>query len=324
MIRPVEMRQPYPVRFKDGIQSTATAVWDLLVAARAGDLLAVQAAVDACPALVLATYNYMPPLHLAVREGHVELVRYLIERGAANPNHVTYPYRETLVTLARDRGYDVIARLLEDAYANGDRSRPEEEGGEIDFGRDDESNRFQKLVSDNKLAEVEAMLEKRPGLARDELAFWGEGILSMPANRGHREMIDLLMRFGATVPVVSKWGAWYFLKRADIGALLLERGMDANHMNWHHTTVLHDMAYTGDVAKARLLLDHHADIDLVDEEFRSTALGFAARWGHLEMVTFLIARGADPNKAEAEWAAPREWARAKGHREVEAVIAAVC
>jgi ankyrin repeat protein len=323
MIRPVEMRQPYPVRFKDGSGSTTVAVWDVLVAAAAGDLARVREAVEACPALVLAAYNYMPPLHLAVREGHVELVRFLIDRGAGNPNHVTYPYRETLVTVARDRGYDTIVRMLEDAYATGDRSRPEEEGGDTDFGRDDESIRFQSLVADNGLVAAEAMLEQRPGLARDELAFWGEGILSMPANRGHREMLELLMRFGATVPAVSKWGAWYFLKRADIAAVLLDRGMDANHMNCHHTTVLHDMAYTGDVAKARLLLDHGADIDMVDEEFRSTALGFAARWGQLEMVKFLIARGADPNRAGADWAAPREWARAKGHREVAAVIAAV-
>ena len=56
----------------------------------------------------------MPPLHLAVREGHLEIVRFLAERGAVNPKYMTYPYNETLLTVATDRGYDEIARLLEE------------------------------------------------------------------------------------------------------------------------------------------------------------------------------------------------------------------
>jgi uncharacterized protein len=39
------------------------------------------------------------------------------------------------------------------------------------------------------------------------------------------------------------------------------------------------MAFTGDLQKVRLLLDHGADIDAIDEEYRSTPLGYAARWG---------------------------------------------
>jgi ankyrin repeat protein len=89
--------------------------------------------------------------------------------------------------------------------------------------------------------------------------------------------------------------------------------MDAGHMNWQHTTLLHEMARTGEVGKATLLLDHGADIDAVDQEFRSTPLGFAARWGQREMVDLLLARGADPQRAGAPWAMPLEWARAKGH-----------
>ena len=39
----------------------------------------------------------------------------------------------------------------------------------------------------------------------------------------------------------------------------------------------------GDIPKARLLLDHGADINAVDEEYRSTPLGFAVRWGRREI-----------------------------------------
>jgi hypothetical protein len=99
--------------------------------------------------------------------------------------------------------------------------------------------------------------------------------------------------------------------------------MSANHMNTHHTTLLHDMAYTGDVAKAQLLLAHGAAIDAVDEEFRSTPLGLAARFGRIDMVRLLLDRGADPKKAAADWATPVAWARTKGHREIERLVAGV-
>jgi hypothetical protein len=120
-------------------------------------------------------------------------------------------------------------------------------------------------VDKNKHAEVEAMLQERPELARDELAFWGEGILAMPAKDGDRQMLELLMRYGARVPDLSKWGARYYFKHYDTAAFLLENGMNTNHTNWRSFTLLHDMAFTGDLQKARLLLDHGADISVFGE-----------------------------------------------------------
>ena len=43
-------------------------------------------------------------------------------------------------------------------------------------------------------------------------------------------------------------------------------------------------------------------------------------WGHTEMVNFLLAKGADPNKAGAPWAKPIEWAKKKNHSEIEKVL----
>ena len=317
MIMPVEVAADLPVRMRDGSYTTTQEIWRVLTASRNGDLRALSDLISKNAALVLCDHNYMTPLHLAVREGHYDIVQFLAERGAANPNYVTYPYREPLTTVARDRGYEAIAELLERWYTREDRSRQEEEGGEIQDGRDEERIRFQRLVNHDALPEAGQMLRDRPDLALDPFASWFEGILSMPANRGNRPMLELLLRYGATVPDVTKWGAWYYFKRYEIAAFLIERGMKPNHMNVHHTTLLHDMAYTGDVKKAELLLDAGAEIDAVDEEFRSTPLGLAARFGKNEVVELLLARGADPNKAAAAWAAPIEWARRKGHPEIE-------
>jgi ankyrin repeat protein len=133
-------------------------------------------------------------------------------------------------------------------------------------------------------------------------------------------MVDLLLRLGARVPTVTKWGPYYYFKHYDMAAYLLSRGVDANHMNWHRFTVLHHVSAEGDVAKATLLLDHGAAIDAVDEEYRSTPLGIAARFGRREVVALLLARGADPNASGAPWSTPLAWARKKGHAEIEAAL----
>jgi ankyrin repeat protein len=140
----------------------------------------------------------------------------------------------------------------------------------------------------------------------------------MPAKLAHRGMIELLMRYSARVPDISKWGAWYYLWNYEIAALLLDRGMNPNHMNCHHTTVLHDMAYKGDTRKAALLLDRGADVNAIDVEFRSTPLGLASRWGHRAMVALLLERGADPQVSGAAWATPLAWATKKAHADIAA------
>jgi uncharacterized protein len=313
---PIEMRSGFEMRLYDNIAVPTADVWDMLAACRDGHLGRVKALVEACPSLVLCEYNYMPPIHLAVREGHLDIVRYLADRGAVNPKYLTYPYNETLITLATDRGYDDIARMLEERSHDADPDRPGEESGHIEYETDVERRRFQRLVGANRPGPVETLLRQRPELALDPYTFWSEGVLMMPANRRNREMLELLLRYGARVPAVSKWGPAYYFKHEDIAALLLERGMSATHMNCHRTTLLHEMARLGEIGKARLLLNYGADINAVDQEFRSTPLGFAARWGQRSMVAFLLERGADRARGGAPWATPLAWARKKGHADI--------
>src|SRR5690349_15714381 len=102
-MQPVELRATFPMALQDGLYSTTTDVWKMLAATRAGDLAAVKALVEQTPGLVRCEHNYMPPLQLAVREGHFGIVEYLLQRGAYDPRFVSYPYKETIHTLAKDR-----------------------------------------------------------------------------------------------------------------------------------------------------------------------------------------------------------------------------
>ena len=317
MLQPIELRIPLPMELQGGVYATTTGVWQMLAASRNGDLDTVRTLVAQTPGLARCEYNYMPPLHLAVREGHVDVVRFLIEQGAYSGKYKTYPYGETLLTMAEDRGSAAIAALLREAA-----SRPNPEAavagvhgvGHIDFPPDPDRSRLDKLVAADAINVVESLLDRRPDLAHDEWSFYAEGILAQAANRSQRPMLNLLLARGARVPDIAKWGRFYYFKHADVAATLLERGMSPDHMTWHRTTLLHDMAGEGSVEKLKLLLAHGARVDVVDDEFRSTPLGFAARWGRREIVRLLLEHGADPNVAGASWATPLAWAEKKGHR----------
>src|SRR4029077_881915 len=92
-------------------------------------------------------------------------------------------------------------------------------------------------------------------------------------------------------------------------------------------TLLHDVAANWPrsapmgaddrVAFATILLDRGASLTARDDLLKSTPLGWASRWGQLELVRLLLSRGADPLESDAEpWATPLAWAERMNHSDV--------
>ena len=102
--------------------------------------------------------------------------------------------------------------------------------------------------------------------------------------------------------------------------LILER-CDPNVIGGFNRTVLHEVAAMGDhvteeeaAAFAAALLDAGTAMNVRDDLLKSTPLGWACRWGRVEVARVLLERGADPVEADAEpWARPRAWAEKMGH-----------
>jgi len=320
MIQPVEMKTTLPMELSNGVVSTTTNVWNMLVASRDGNLEKVKALAAQCAELVYAQYNYTPPVHFAVREGHTDLVRYLLEQGAHAPEYITYPFKETLLQFAEDRNYHEISLLLQQYLDNPGLCKYKGDNGNIHYDRSSLEKEFEKAVYKENLVKTKEILKEHPEFALDETYFWGEGILTFAAKENNRKLIDLLMSYGAKVPGILKWTQFYYFEHNDGAAYMMEKGMNPNTMSWHHVTILHDMAQTGNIRKAELLIKYGADINPVDEEYQSTPLGMAARWGHIDMVEYLLAKGADPNKSGAPWATPLSWATKKGHSEIENIL----
>jgi hypothetical protein len=111
--------------------------------------------------------------------------------------------------------------------------------------------------------------------------------------------------------------------------LILER-CDPNSRGRHGddtplgVTILHSIAGSRDhvtaderLAFATMLLDAGARLDVRDDVLKSTPLGWACRWGRVELVRLYLARGADPVEADAEpWATPLARADKKGHQPI--------
>jgi uncharacterized protein len=112
-----------------------------------------------------------------------------------------------------------------------------------------------------------------------------------------------------------------FFGRADVTALLLERGADVTSMSRHEfvkVTPLHSaVAAEGaeDLATVEALLERGAPVD-APAEGGGTPLHSAAFNGNVPIVQALLAHGADPEAATDDGKTPLDLARENGHENV--------
>src|SRR5262245_29928215 len=111
MIQPEELRKSEPLLWSTG---TGTDVWELFNACIAGNLDFVKRLLARDPSLVNAQYAYRTPLYFAVRENQLEVANFLLDQGA---NPLGLAVNDSLLQIARDRGYAEMEKLLEDKLA---------------------------------------------------------------------------------------------------------------------------------------------------------------------------------------------------------------
>ena len=271
----------------------------------------------------------------AARRGYIDVIRALLERGVdPNLREGRDAPRGRALWHAAQRGDGDMARMLLEAGADPNagiessgtatwmakepelRRLFEDHGGHVDatghlLDGDDEA--------------VLAMADADP----DAVSMGGcGGIFAMVVMFERRDILQPLLDRGVRVPKVVTGCRTYLWKTPDMTRVLLEHGMDSSLPNWQRVTPLHDICGRGGRGQPDpnrhvlldLFLEFGADINALDEEYRSTPLGWAARNGLNDMVELLLARGADPSLAGERWATPMEWARRRGHAEIETAL----
>ena len=267
--------------------------------------------------------RYSEPVHFAAREGHLEAVRLLLDSGG-DPD-ARGVSGESLITVARDRGHEMVADLLEAVRGRSARTSPSAAA---------EADHAIHLAADANDAEaVRRMLDAEP-----QLVHRGDRKGGTPLHRAVMasalDVITLLLDRGADVHALHGSGPgdasgytavdfqpidlalfWHGRRDLEIARLLLQRGA---------TYDLSVAAAFGDLRRITAQLNEDPGRIRQSRPWGKRPLSAAIDFDHPAIARLLLNRGADPNWPEGA-DAPRGFAlhsaaRLGNHEMVELLL----
>lgn len=256
------------------------------------------------------------PLHYATRNGHLEVVKFLIQQGA-DVNVKDFGELVPLQEAVKGGYFDITKFLIQHGA---DVKSKDRLGNTILY----------EAITENHVTVaayiLNTLLESHHANTKDTMipytvAYLGQldvlkklveqGVnvnskigndqsLIFAAARGEQlDMIDYLVRQGADVNCKDDDGNTALYSAASRGHLktvksLIECGADINIKNNEGRTVLHTTASWGHLCVVEFLVSHNADVNIRDSD-GYTALYLAAEEGLLDVVRMLVEHGADIN-----------------------------
>ena len=187
MIQPEELKRDQPLKWSTG---KGTDVWALFNACIAGDLDTVQRLLAKDPSLARSHYSYRKPLYFAVRENRVDIAARLLE---LDPDPFGLAVNDSLLEIARDRGYPEMERLLEAKFAER-------------FGASPRGEPAAEAIREHDLAKLRTLLDASP-----DLLHVGDQRSSQPIHWAvmtrQLEFVDELLERGADIDARRSDGA---------------------------------------------------------------------------------------------------------------------
>jgi ankyrin repeat protein len=290
-------------------------------------------------------YRDNTPLHLACQQGHYELCKLLIERGAnaksrnaagCTPLHeaVLAPHGARITVLLIKSGADLNGKDHDDRtplHKASSMGHIEHCKALIDIGANinilDQSKC--RLEMDNNKSPLKGAV----GMGDSALHY---AILS-----GNIEMCVYLLDRGIDMHIKSAQGKpiVHFAchhKKYKICALLIDRGADIDALDYRQVqipsgaprkimktqpnesfmlsltyseTALQNAAQSGNTEACQLLISKGAEVSAADEIFGNTALHLAAQEGHREVCAILLRSGAEIGATNRFFDSESEWNR---------------
>ncbi len=295
MVQPDDLKTDAPLVWSTG---TGTSAWALFQAAIHGDVEAIRELLAKDPALVRCHYAYRTPIYFAVRENQLEAAAYLLEHGA---DPASLAVGDSLLEIARDRGYSQMQQLLESFFAEKYNASPKGDAAGA-------------AIRQRNLPKLRALLDASPNLLH---AGDHHGIqpIHWAVMTRQLELIDELLARGADInakrfdgarPIHLSNGDYSYrgwrdvpdsvtATPAEVLAHVIERGAYVD---------IWTACHMGNLTRVRELLDQDPALVNRNSDYASYYLGCgsplrnAAAKGHMEIVQLLLDRGADPNLRE--------------------------
>ncbi|XP_069508766.1 ankyrin repeat and KH domain-containing protein 1 isoform X2 [Ambystoma mexicanum] len=251
--------------------------------------------------------NGHTPLMEAASAGHVEVARVLLESGAGINTH-SNEFKESALTLACYKGHLDMVRFLLEA------------GADQEHKTDEMHTALMEACMDGHVEVARLLLDSGAQVNMPADSF--ESPLTLAACGGHVELAALLIERGANLEEVNDEGYTPLMEAAREGheemvALLLAQGANINAQTEETQETALTLACCGGFSEvADFLIKTGADVELGC----STPLMEAAQEGHLELVKYLLAAGANVHATTATGDTALTYACENGHTDVADVL----
>ncbi len=143
------------------------------------------------------------------------------------------------------------------------------------------------LVAHGDLERVKALLAEDPGLLNLMYEPWKEDPLAAASHVGNRPIAEYLLEQGAPLRITT---AAMLGRVEDVRRFLEQDPGLANATGAHDISLLYHAAMSGVVPIVDMIVENGGSTEAAGH-----ALLGAVQFGHLEMVAWLLDRGADPN-----------------------------
>jgi ankyrin repeat protein len=311
--------------------------------AQKGDLEGVKTLIEQNPELVNAKdKDGRTPLHWACRGVHLEVVKFLVDKGAdvnAEDSNKVVPLHSLAVRNSTEAIEILLAKgAVVDAKDYRDQTALHhaaiydasdaaalliEKGADIE-SRDDYARTPLLLCARERGGPETTRILLQAGAnvnARDKFQ---SSSLELAAWRGKKEVVDILMDAGACIPSGGREGRLLLSITASQGLSRLfdaiaKVGGDPTFKLSNGGTLLHSAASGDSIQILEILIAKDLDINLKDY-YGWTPLHYAARDGRIENVKRLIAEGANINACSIMGQSPLNVADEMKHDKVRALL----
>jgi len=339
-----------------GLWTTAHAS-EIHQAAEGGDLAKIRALIEKDAGLVDAKdENGRTPLHWAARGVHFELMKYLVEKGAAVNAADSYSIRPLFSLVTRNhlqaaeflmksgadlkvqnsegftalhyacyQGFKDMAALL---IANGASLDEKDQYGRTPLLTAIQGSSVIQFRQSRGLQDwmdtIIVLLDKGAPLSGDISRGFLE--LSEAVGGGSPEIVKLLLDRGAEFPTTGE-NAQRLLHEAarqglgELTELMLDRGVDSKTLNRNDGTLLQSASIGGLTKVVRRMIAAGTDVNQKDK-FGTAPLHGAAAGGFVETVRFLLDQGVDIDIRTAEGKTAFNIAQEKKFQDVADLLAA--